>query len=113
MGPVNSPTPAPGGGFGPSQLAGDQSNGQGQPDNGAGQLDQPTTPSSDPNSNAQALQVVVEQVRTMEQGMLGLAQQFPAAAPEVRRAVDSIRAVLQRIVSMPGGQDPPAPSSLA
>jgi hypothetical protein len=51
----------------------------------------------------------------IEQSIVGLAQQFPTAAPEVRQAADAIRAVLQRIVSSPGsaGNEPASPQSLA
>lgn len=112
MGSLSSPNPGGSGGsggFGPSQLAGPSASQA----PGPGGSDSPDTPGSSPDSQANALQATVEQVRTIEQGMLSLAQQFPQAAPEVRRAVDAIRAVLQRIVSSPSQQEPPAPQSLA
>ncbi len=73
----------------------------------------PEDPTASPESQGNALGSVVEQVRGMEQGLLSLSQQFPAAAPEVRRAIEGVRAVLKRIVSSPTEAEPPAPRSLA
>jgi len=115
MGSLNTPSPGPGGGgdFGPSQLAGPPASGQdGQP--AQPNQDMSGLPGNNMDSQGNALAVVVEQVRGMEQGLLSLSQQFPAANNEVRQAVDAIRAVLQRIVSSPpAGAEPPSPQSLA
>ncbi len=107
MGPLrtNDNPSNPSGDFGPSQLAGMAP----EPDMDEGN----SGVGGSPDAQSNALQAVVEQVRSMEQGLSGLAQLFPAAAPEIRRAVDAVRAVLQRIVSSPSQPEPPAPTSLA
>lgn len=113
MGPLNTPNPSSNGGmdFGPSQLAGGAPPDPGQSPDMSGP---PVGIGQSPDAQSNALQAVVELVRGMEQGLTGLAQQFPTAAPEIRRAVDAVRAVLQRIVSSPGqDMEPPAPQSLA
>lgn len=91
-----------GGGFGPSQLAGD-----------SGEQETSGVPGMSPDAESNALGSVVEVIRDTEQTLQSLAQQFPVAAPEIRRASDAVRAVLQRIVSSPGGAEPPAPPSFA
>lgn len=74
--------------FGPSQLAGSS------PVSDAGM-------GADQDAQSDALSAVVTQVRVVEQALVGLAQQFPQAAPEIRTAVDAVRNVLKRIVSSP------------
>ncbi len=104
MGSINTPSPGPGGPAGPP------STGQGQPPD----QDMSGLPGNNMDSQSNALAVVVEQVRGMEQGLLALSQQFPSANTEIRQAVDSVRAVLQRIVSSPpAGTEMPSPQSLA
>lgn len=83
------------GDFSPSQMAGggDQ----------AAQSAQPQGPS---------LSQATEQVRTLEQALLSLAKQFPAAAQDCRRAIDAVRTVAKSIVSTPGLSEPRSPRSL-
>jgi len=82
-----------GGDFSPSQMAGTDGQGQGQPPQGP------------------SLTQATEVVRNIEQQLLSLAQQFSAVAPDVRRAIESVRNVAKRIVSQPGMQEPQAPRS--
>jgi hypothetical protein len=89
------------------------------PDNGGGG-DQPdfspsrlTGKGVDPDQTQQPdMKSVTERVRDIEQGVLSLAKEFPAVAPEVRRAVEGVRNVLKRILAQPGAQEPQAPRSL-
>lgn len=69
----------------------------------------PQAPVALPESRERALSAVISEFRDIENMLLSAAQQFPAAAPEVRRAIESVRAVLQRIVATPAGPEPPAP----
>lgn len=91
---TQSPDSGGQGDFSPSQMAGmDQAQGQSQPQG-------PSLPQA------------TEQVRVIEQSLLSLAQQFPAAASDIRRAIEQVRNVAKRIVSQPGGQEPQSPRSL-
>lgn len=92
---TDTPTPsASGGTYSPSQMAGQD----------AGQAQAPQAPSA-----AQATEVI----RNCEQALLALAQSFPNAAPDIRRAIEGIRNVARSIVTTPGGSEPPAPRALA
>lgn len=82
------------GDFSPSQMAGT--------DQSQGDQSSPQAPS---------LTQATEQVRQIEQGLLSLAQQFPAAAQDIRRAIEGVRNVAKRIVSQPGMQEPQSPRS--
>lgn len=93
----------------PSQFNGSPGAGSPEPDGDEQGQDMGVNPDAQGN----ALTAVVEQVRGMEQQLQSLAQQFPAAAPEIRRATESVRAVLKRIVSSPSQPEPPAPTSMA
>lgn len=107
MSPLGSAGSGPGsggGGFGPSQLAGDSG--------GGGEQDMSGVPGMSPDAQSNALGSVVEVIRDTQQTLQSLAQQFPVAAPEIRKANDAVTAVLQRIVST-GGAEPPAPPSFA
>lgn len=92
---TQSPDSGGQGDFSPSQMAGtDQAPAGGQAPQG------PSLPQA------------TEQVRIIEQSLLSLSQQFPAAAPDIRRAIEQVRNVAKRIVSQPGGQEPQSPRSL-
>lgn len=106
MGPFGATNPnasqsqSSGGGgdsFSPSQLAGTQ------PDAGQGQS---------PEAQSNAMSAIVGQIREIEQQLQAMAQQFPAAAPEIRAALDANRQVLKRIVSSPAMAEPAAPRIL-
>lgn len=93
---TQSPDSGGQGDFSPSQMAGmDQAKAGGAP--------APQGPS---------LPQATEQVRVIEQSLLALAQQFPAAASDIRRAIEQVRNVAKRIVSQPGQQEPQSPRSL-
>lgn len=79
--------------FSPSQMVGDPAQGQMQ-------------------AQAPSLPQATEQIRICEQTLLGLAQQFPNVAPDVRRAIEAVRSVAKGIVSQPGLEEPQSPRSL-
>jgi len=76
-------------------------------------MDQAGATGGNPDDQSNALSAVVTQVRTCEQVLLGLAQQFPAAVPEIRTAIEGVRNVLKRIVSSPSDMDQAVPNSMA
>ena len=57
----------------------------------------------------QALANAVSVIRQTEQSIVAISQQFPQASAEIRKAREAIRSVLKKIVSNPGGSEPPAP----
>jgi hypothetical protein len=68
------------------------------------------TPSPVPQVDpSQMLAQATSTIRQADQSITDLAQQFPQAAREVRRARTALRSLLQKIVSEPGGGSPQAP----
>jgi hypothetical protein len=73
----------------------------------------PTPSTASPESQKQQqLQSAVMQIRQLEQGITSIAKQFPEASTEARQAVESVRALIRRIVSSPGQTEPAAPDIL-
>ena len=56
-----------------------------------------------------ALASVTSVISDIESQLTALGKSFPQAAPELRQAIQSVRAVMMRIVSNPGGAEPAAP----
>ena len=56
------------------------------------------------------MRMVIQKIRGMESDLLGVSKQFPSSTPAVRKAVESIRAVLRQIIANPGAPEPEAPS---
>lgn len=72
--------------------------------------------SSNPGSSVetdpqQALQALSGEFMKMDNRLQELAKSYPAAAPDIRKASEQIRKVLQKIVASGNvpGQEPPAP----
>lgn len=102
----------------PSALTSDNTQPSDGGQGGQGDFSPSQMAGADPSAQAQAqpqgpsLSQATEQVRSLEQSLLSLAQQFPAAAQDIRKAIDAVRSVAKRIVSTPGMQEPQSPRSL-
>lgn len=60
-------------------------------------------------SGDKGMQMVIQKIRSMETDMVGMAKQFPSAAPASRKVVDGLRAFLRQIVANPGNSEPDSP----
>lgn len=77
-------------------------------DASAGQGGGPQKSSADAKLNQD-----VQQLRSMEAGLLEMAQSYPTATKALRSASEAIRAAQRQIVSSPGLQEPPVPNTTA
>ncbi len=61
-------------------------------------------------NQADALKQVEQQIRGMQEMMMGLAKQFPAASNSLRDSARSLQKALKDVTANPGGPEPAAPS---
>jgi phage shock protein A len=79
---------------------------------GGGDEGEGMSPAQGPADPQQQLSSAVQVVRQAEESIVALSQQFPQVSDEVRKVRESLRSLLQKIVSNPGGQEPPAPRTM-
>ena len=81
----------------------------------------PGSGSSDPSAGGQQnsgypdakLTKDVQALRSMEAGLMEMAQSYPTATKALRSASDAIRSAQRQIVSNPGTAEPPVPNTTA
>lgn len=64
---------------------------------------------SEGDKGDKGMQMVIQKIRSMETDLVGMAKQFPSAAPAFRKTVDNLRSALRQIVANPGGSEPDSP----
>lgn len=87
---------------GAARMAGDY------PDDGSGQSSSINGGEADPQA---ALAGIVQMIRSIDETLVGISEQFPQASQELRNARSAVQSVMKKIVSEPGGQPPAAPMS--
>jgi len=56
------------------------------------------------------MQMTIQEIRSIETKLVGMAKQFPSAAPSFRKTVDALRSALRQIVANPGSPEPSSPN---
>ena len=82
--------------------------GGGSPDAAAGPQAQQQKSSADAKLNQD-----IQSLRSMEAGLLEMAQSYPTATKALRSASEALRSAQRQIVSSPGLQEPPVPNTTA
>lgn len=116
---VNSPASAS-----PSMLAGmnapppdggdDSSSGRIPGSGSPSQSGDSNGPGGKPAGSADAkLNTDIKQLRSMEAGLMEMAQSYPSATKALRTASEALRSAQRQIVSSPSSAEPPVPNTLA
>lgn len=78
---------------------------------GNADMAQPSDTGVDTSSDDGQQQMIM-QIRSMQDTVKSLAQQYPAASEAARQADSGLKAMLRQIVANPGGPEPDSPESL-
>ena len=60
-------------------------------------------------SGQNGARMLISKIREMETNVTEIARQFPSAAQASRQVQEGLRAMMRKIVAIPGGQEPPSP----